>query len=218
MNALIPIAIALAPALLALAKFAGFEKNAWVIALLGGSGWFLALILRIPVLMAVRLPATIYGYFSSLMAGLFEEIVRLLFLRIDLVRSCLVRGSIALGLGWGLVEALFVYAIPAYLAAAVGQYSWIDLIPGALERNSATLIHLSLTLFLTRNPWSFKLLAYSITIHTVANSVAITALSLLRNVWLVELVIAVFSASVFAFIAIPSLRNLKTAEDRTVGE
>lgn len=218
MSIAIPVAIAIAPALIALARVAGAKGSAWVIAVLGGSGWFLALILRIPILMAVHLQEAIYGYFASIMAGLFEETTRFLFLRIDLVRSSSIKGSIALGLGWGLVEALLVYAIPVCLTASLYQYSWIDLLPGALERNSAVLIHLSLTLLLSRNPWSFKLLAASITIHSAANSIAITALGLLRNAWLVELVIALFSASVFAAIAIPMLKDLRSTVNRAVGE
>ncbi|MCS7128824.1 MAG: YhfC family intramembrane metalloprotease [Sulfolobales archaeon] len=216
MSTIIPIAIALAPALIALAKVAGTKGINWVIAILGGSGWFLALILRIPILMAVPLPEVIYGYFASLMAGLFEETTRFLFLRIELVRSASIRRSIALGLGWGFIEALLIYAIPVSLA--VYQYSWIDLLPGALERNSAILIHLSLTLLLSRNPWSFKLLTASIIIHSAANITAITALYLLRNAWLVELVIAAFSALIFTTIAIPILRDLRSAVNKPVGE
>lgn len=216
MSIVIPVIIALAPALIALAKVAGAKGGAWIIAVLGGGGWFLALILRIPILMAVHLQEAIYGYFASLMAGLFEETTRFLLLRIDLVRSSSIKGSIALGLGWGLVEALLVYAIPVCLIASLYQYNWVDLLPGALERNSAILIHLSLTLLLSRNPWSLKLLTASILIHSAANSIAMIALDLLTNAWLVELVIAVFSALTFTTIAIPMLRDLRSTVNKEV--
>ncbi|MCX8205307.1 MAG: YhfC family glutamic-type intramembrane protease [Candidatus Nezhaarchaeota archaeon] len=208
-EAAIPIAISLAPALVALFKASGTRATAWIIAALGGGGWLVALVLRLPVLMAVPLSGIVYGYFSSAMAGLFEETARSMLLRLDLVRRLSLRGAAALGLGWGLTEALLVYAIPAGLAAAAGRYGWTDLLPGALERNSALLIHLSLAMLLSWDPRSLKLLAASIVIHSAANSVAVTSLYLLRDVWLVELIIALFSAATFTAITACTLKRFK---------
>ncbi|MCS7099331.1 MAG: YhfC family glutamic-type intramembrane protease [Sulfolobales archaeon] len=214
----VPVAISLIPGCVALARTAGRSAGAWVAAALGGGGWLLALSARIPLLVVVRLPQGLYEYFASFAAGVFEETVRFFLLRAGFTGERSSRVVLSFGIGWGLAEALLVYSIPAALYGFTQTYSWVDLLPGALERNSAIVIHVSLTLLLSRGIGRLSLLAASVLLHSALNSAAVAALHTLRNVWLVELVIAVLSAVVFAVIAVPTLRYLRrTAEPRIGG-
>ncbi len=204
----IPIAVSLAPGLAVLVRTAGRSRGAWVAAMLGGGGWLVALALRMPLLMSVRLQWVAYAVFASVAAGLFEEVTRALMLRAGFAREELPRRPIALGLGWGLAEALIVYALPVGLYAGALGYGWIDLMPGALERNAAIAVHLSLTLLLSENPRSLGLLAAAVALHSAVNLAAVASLRLLENVWLVELVIAVIAIALLATIAVPRARRL----------
>jgi uncharacterized membrane protein YhfC len=131
------------------------------------------------------------------MAGVFEECVRFLILRLGIVGRSSLKGFTSLGLGWGLTEALIIYAVPAYMLGTVLNYGLLDLLPGALERNSAIIIHLSLTLLMSLRVGSFKLLVLAITLHSLINYLAVSTLSILGNVWVAECLIAVISLSVF---------------------
>ncbi|MCX8185431.1 MAG: hypothetical protein RMI56_03090 [Sulfolobales archaeon] len=215
---IIPVAISLIPGSIALIRVADRYASAWIAAILGGSGWLLALSLRIPLLVIVYLPQFLYEYFASFMAGLFEEIFRFSLLRAGFIRRQSLRGVLSLGIGWGLTEALFLYSIPAALYGVAQTYSWVDLLPGALERNSAILMHLSLTLLLSRDTKRYRLLAASILLHSLLNSTAVTTLYILRDVWLVELLIAIVSVVVFLVIALPTLRYLRGAAEDRVSE
>jgi uncharacterized membrane protein YhfC len=193
---LIPIAISLVPGLTALSLIARRSPTLWLIALLGGSGWLVALTLRSPLLLLFTQNPH-YLLIASLMAGVFEECVRFLILRLGIVSRSSLKGFTSLGLGWGLTEALIIYAVPAYMLGTVLNYGLLDLLPGALERNSAIIIHLSLTLLMSLRVGSFKLLVLAITLHSLINYLAVSTLSILGNVWVVECLIAVISLSVF---------------------
>lgn len=207
----IPVLVSLVPGFVALARVAGMSSSTWLVAALGGGGWLLALVLRTPllVLLQTRSPGLTYLLTASILAGVFEEFTRSSVLRSGFAQRDEVRSQLALGLGWGLTEALLVYTIPVVLSVPVYGYHWVDLLPGALERNSAIVIHLSLTMLLSKNPRSYKLLATSIVLHSIVNLLAVTALLTLVSVWLVELVIAATSASLFTVVALPRLRYLR---------
>ncbi|MEM4659722.1 MAG: hypothetical protein QW741_04105 [Sulfolobales archaeon] len=209
-NYIASVLISLVPGFVMLARVAGRVSSAWLAAAVGGGGWLLALVLRVPLLVLLQnlTPGIIYLVAASVLAGVFEESIRSLVLRAAILKSGR-GGSLALGLGWGLTEALLVYAVPVSLSASVYGYDWVDLLPGALERNSAILIHLSLTVLLSKNPRSYRLLATSATLHSVSNLVAIVASLVLENIWLVELVIAMVSALLFVGIAMPMFKAFK---------
>ncbi|MEM2079908.1 MAG: hypothetical protein QW104_04415, partial [Nitrososphaerota archaeon] len=162
-------------------------------------------------------PGLTYLIAASILAGVFEESTRSLILRASIARSGEVSGLLTIGLGWGLSEALLVYAIPVTLSAPVYGYDWVDLLPGALERNSAILIHLSLTVLLSRNPRSARLLVASAVLHSLSNLAAVAALLVLEDAWLVELVIATVSFSLFAGVALPTLKYLRKIHRDQIG-
>lgn len=141
--------------------------------------------------------SNLYPYIASFLAGLFEEGFRLTLLRIKFIRELFRKGAVSLGLGWGFSEALNIYAIPVYFTSIMIGYNWLDLLPGAIERNSAVLLHVSLSILLSVNPNDIRLLIASILTHTLVNIVGVLSLMMLRDVWLVEAIIALTVLSVY---------------------
>lgn len=187
----VAILIALLPAFAALVAVCGRRVSLWLVALVGGGGWLLALVLRAPILVFLDPRLVVSGYVASALAGLFEESVRFVLLRTEFVRRLSRRGATSLGLGWGLTEAVLIYALPVVVA---GDYGLAELLPGAVERNSAVAIHTSLALLISTNPGSLRLLMTAIALHTAVNCLAIASLAVFNNVWVVEgllLVVAV---------------------------
>lgn len=215
----VPLLVSLAPGLAALLRVAGRSSRAWLVAAAGGGGWLAALALRVPMLMYVQAlePARAFAV-SSALAGVFEEAARSVILRVGLVREEGARGSLSLGLGWGLSEALLVYALPVVVMASAGGHGLLELLPGALERNSALLVHLSLTMLLARDPRSLRLLLASVVLHSAINLAAGVALLSLRNVWLAELVVAALALTLFAATAPPTLRALGGGDGKGTAE
>ncbi len=209
MNLIIPILISSTPTLAVLIVIARKYVKLWLTALLGGGGWLTALLLRQPLLLMFAGIGISYAYIASLLAGIFEECLRLTLLRVGFIRELSVRGALSLGLGWGLVESLIIYLIPAYVAGVTMSYSWLDLLPGAIERNSAVMIHVSLSLLLSRDVKDLRLLIIAIVLHTLVNSVAVTSLMLLKDVWLVEGLIALMTLLISTLIILSTLRLRK---------
>lgn len=194
---LIPIAISLIPGFIALLLISRKSFTLWLIALLGGGGWLVALMLRLPIL-SLLTQSPYYILIASLMAGVFEECIRFLILRLGIISKFSLRGFTSLGLGWGLTEALLIYAVPVYVSSMIfNYYGLLDLLPGALERNSAIIIHLSLTLLMSLRIGSIKLLILAVILHSLINYLAVSSLILLGNVWYVEGIIALISLSIF---------------------
>ncbi len=198
MEVLVALAVALLPASVALATTSGRRVELWLVALLGGGGWLAALALRAPILASLdpRSPAS--GYVASVLAGLFEESLRFVILRTEFLRRLSTRGATALGLGWGLTEATLVYALPVLATSAIKGYGLAELLPGALERNSATAIHLSLALLISVNPGSLRLLAVAVALHAAVNCLALASLVAIGNVWVVEGVLVAVAVALLA--------------------
>jgi uncharacterized membrane protein YhfC len=184
------------------------NRTLWKAFLFGWGGWFLALIarlipLQVPALFLAGSLGTDLGIYlayiayASILAGVFEEGFRYIFLQ---QRSFLRKPSalIAFGLGWGLGEALIIY-VPAILALpflATEVPGVMGILPGALERNIAILAHLSLTMIICRAVSSRKknLLWLSMALHALLNIVSVYSLTLTQNAWLSELSAFMFTA------------------------
>ncbi len=100
------------PGLVILTVISRSNKNYWLMALIGGAGWLVALIAREPVLLLLKsLNLYLRVYFAASMASVFEEITRYLifkhFISKDIDPYC----ALSIGLGCGLTEALLLYAI-----------------------------------------------------------------------------------------------------------
>ncbi|MEM0453994.1 MAG: YhfC family glutamic-type intramembrane protease [Sulfolobales archaeon] len=200
MEIIIPFLVAVLPAFTALTLVSRKDLKLWIISLFGGGGWMIALLLRQPLLLILTQSNIQYiyvAYIASFLAGVFEESFRLLLLRASLRKNTSIRTPLALGLGWGLTEAFIVYLIPVFIATNLIHYSWLELMPGAIERNSAILLHTSLSLILSRDIKDIRLLLIAVVLHTLINSAAVTSMIILSNVWFTEALIALISLLTF---------------------
>jgi len=189
---LIPIFLALTPALTALAINSKGDLQKWLIALIAGGGWFVALIARLPLLTLItklfQKSYIIVVASSSLLAGIFEEPVRFLLLKyISKEIKLGARELISFGLGWGLVEALIIYVFQAiFMQYGLGA-KWFNLLPGAVERNIATLFHIALTFTVA---WvlvkEVKYIMLPISLHAMANIYAASLLWIVKDPWIIE--------------------------------
>jgi uncharacterized membrane protein YhfC len=200
--------IALLPGFIIFVFIARKTETMWLGAILGGVFWFAALLARTPLLLIIDVVALLIPptalllyvafalFFASLMAGLFEEGFRFLFLRWQPKFVETFKHALTFGLGWGLGEAIMVYALDV-LAIAFYYPLLIDLgitLPpepilmlnimfGAVERNLAILFHVAATTFVAIAVWHHKPLYVwlAITAHLLFNFIPI---SLYRFVFL----------------------------------
>lgn len=204
----VPITLALGPGLAALATISRRSLDLWMNALLGGAGWFVALLARLPFLMLAReLEIYVRALYASLMAGLFEETARYFVVK---SRSRVVnnlRSSVSIGLGWGLTEALIIYALQVPFAAAMRGHEWTVFIPGAVERNIAIAFHLGMTLLISLTvigrPLAL-LLPTTISLHFLLNAAATFIAIQLEDPWIIEgslaLIVLVIVVPVYAYV------------------
>ncbi len=198
---MVPILISILPGLVALIMVSKTDRSLWLMALIGGAGWLVALIAREPVLLLIRSLDIIPRIcFASSLAGIFEEATRYLILRYFISKNNIdPKSSLSIGLGWGLTEALLVYAVQVPLATAIYGYQWTDFLPGAVERNTAILFHLGMSMLITLgvigliNAGIALLLAMYL--HTVLNIVAGIVAIKIENVWVVEAIIALMTSA-----------------------
>ncbi|MET1043680.1 MAG: hypothetical protein ABWX59_06090 [Microbacteriaceae bacterium] len=176
----------IAPVLAAIVLIATIGAPDWLPLALGAAGWMIALVLRQPVALIVDKQfgrdraMTIVGWFS----GPAEELVRLalVLLVIDSLDDALWAGY-----GWASIEVLFVLMNLLVLARLMTkddpkslevQQQLRDLgmttphtgLWGALERVSATALHIGFTLLLFASPW-FVLL--TLPAHSLTNMIAV---------------------------------------------
>lgn len=199
MNTAILVLVALLPGLLVLTYVVKSKDVKLLLLLLGGGGWLIALLIRAPLLYVLSntLEKTTYIVVASYSAGLFEESLRYVVLKTPLSRGS-VEDAVALGLSWGLTEALFIYVLPITIYSPVG-YSLLELLPGALERNIALLGHVVFSLIVLKALSNTIYLLVSMLAHGSLNVVGVVALDLTTNVWLTE---AFLALSVLAMLII----------------
>ena len=214
---IIPVALAIAPSLLTLIFLCKTDFRKWILALIGGGGWFIALIARLGILALISKTIKeflIVSVVSSVLAGIFEESTRYFIIK-HIIREDELWSSkhlASLGLGWGFIEALMIYVSQALFAGFVLQVSWLSLIPGAIERNVAVFFHVALTFlvaYIVRRE-NVALMIAPITLHAVSNIYAVLVFNYVRNVWITEAFIS------FAIIPISALVILTTIPKRHV--
>jgi len=214
--------IALGPILGFFTYKVDFKGNLWIVFILGGIIWFLALIARTPLLLLRSLfpLELVYYAYASILAGLFEELFRYFFMK----RWGKFRKSkahvLSMGLGWGFFEALIIYvssiiliaifldldaSIPELPSYTSPHEFFVGGLAGAFERWVAVLLHVSLT-FLIFQALRRKMYLYlAIAIHAAVDFVAVTVAYLTQSIILTELVITVFALMV-AFYALKVLQ------------
>ncbi|MET1101625.1 MAG: YhfC family glutamic-type intramembrane protease [Pyrodictiaceae archaeon] len=193
---LIPVLVAVGPGFSALLFVLRARPGYWLDAVLGGAGWLLALTARATLLVLARRLSMLAGVLvAALAAGVFEETVRYLVVKHRIGEERLYKCA-SIGLGWGLAEALIVYVLQVPLASSIYGYSWVDLLPGAVERNTAMIFHLSMTLLAvaaaTRNS---RIILAAITMHTLLDMAAGLVALHISNPWIIEGVIGLLALS-----------------------
>jgi len=214
---IIPIVLAVLPSLLTLVLICRVDFRKWVLAILGGGGWFIALIGRLGLLAFISKTVKEYlatGLSSSILAGLFEETARYLLIK-HVFRKNEVWSSkhlASFGLGWGLIEAILIYVSQALYLGYVLQVEWFNLIPGAIERNIAVLFHVALTFLMAYiiRKGKFILILVPITLHAVSNIYVVTVFNFVKNLWFTELLI------LLALVPISAIIILATAPKKHV--
>ncbi len=160
---------------------------------MGGVGWFIALLLREPLLS--MLPATelvVSIIIASLLAGVFEEITRYLVLKY----SKLARDNpLILGLGWGVTEAFIIYVVTISIFILLNQpVTFTDALPGAVERLISIGLHVSLTMIVYQGLKDKRLLLLAVFLHFFTNIAAtITGYILLWDAWVIEALILIIT-------------------------
>jgi len=195
------ITIALIPALFFFLYISRLKENTLLAFILGGGCWFIALIARLPL---IQLPIIFYGEnfssnllylsYTSLLAGFFEENIRYFCIKkIHFVRKDL-KHVLSLGLGWGFIEAFLLYGLNviALLILNMESLTFMQLLPGALERNFAIIFHSIISIIIYYALFSKALLFLSILLHTILNLSAILILLYTENVWFTEAIIFIF--------------------------
>jgi len=201
-EALLAILIALGPGLTYLTYVSRGSDKYWMTALIGGSGWFLAFILRTPAFPLLKgLPRDWSILVLALLAGFLEEGVRYILLKSRLGRAEEASGVRKLvesfGTGWGLTEALIVFSIQAPIIAGLRTVPLSNLLAGSIERNTAIVLHLTLTFLvgygiIMNNKW---FLAEAIFIHSVTDFLTGELALITHNVWFIELSLGLITLS-----------------------
>jgi len=209
-NLLVAVLIALLPAfiLFLFLFFSSWENLLWVVFGLGALGWFLAFLLRILPLQA---PVKIYGpmftltlwnlAYASILAGLFEEGIRYVLMRkIWFIRQSF-RHVTSFGLGWGFGEAAIIYVGTLISLWIIGKhFTFLDMLPGAVERNLAIVIHVALTFILIKAIVSLRFLWFAMGIHAGVDFLVTTVYRIYRlPIWEVETIIALIAIILFTY-------------------
>ena len=186
----------------------------WLDALVGGGGWLAAYLLRLPVLIALTtLGPLARSIIASILAGIFEEGLRYLLMRVRMKSSYSLKRASAFGLGWGLTEALLIFCVNVPLAVAVTGYGWLELMPGAVERNIAIIFHVAasciIAVSLATARWPYMLIAVGL--HSGVNMAGLAVMLTTRNPWVIEGVLAL----IVAVIAVPTIiKSRKVLRER----
>jgi len=190
---IIPVALAILPSLLTLAFLSKIDFRKWVLVLLGGGGWFVALVARLGIIAFISKTLKEYlivGAISSVLAGFFEESTRYFLIKYAVRERerWSFKHLASFGLGWGFIEAVTIYVSQALYIGIVLHVEWFNLIPGAIERNVAILFHVALTFlvaYIVRKEKSMLILV-PMTLHAISNIYAVVVFSFIRNPWLTE--------------------------------
>ena len=110
---------------------------------------------------------------------------------------------ITFGIGWGIGEAIIVYALPIFLILlfSADPISFNTIFLGSLERNLAIVSHLSLTLLVSSSfTKGKKFLIMATFLHFILDFVPIMALNLTENFWITEILMALISMIMLFFV------------------
>ena len=211
---LVLVGVALGPGLLVLTYLARLRWYYWVDAAVGGGGWLLAYLIRLPLIALTARVSDVWVRVCvlALMAGVSEESIRYVLMRARLSERLHPRSAAVFGLGWGLVEAFIIYCANLPVALAVADVGWEYFLPGAVERNIAILFHVAAACLIATGvaKRNYAYLCLTIVLHTMVNVAGAASLIILRNPWLTEAILAL-AVSLVAVIALLASKKATNA-------
>lgn len=153
---IISIFLGIGPVLIITFKKYGVKRSAWTAWILGGSFWFLAFLIRLPLLQLIAATPGIGEFnlvLAPLLAGLFETAFRALVLLIFTKYTGSTKEKVIMtGLGWGTGEAIYVHSIqigaiilfPTYFPDIIASLDGLEwtLLFGGYERMITEIFHL----------------------------------------------------------------------------
>lgn len=153
---IISIFLGIGPVLIITFKKYGVNRSAWGAWILGGLFWFLAFMIRLPLLQLIAVSPGLREFnlvLAPLLAGLFETAFRALVLLIFTKHAGSTKEKVIMtGLGWGTGEAIYVHAIqigaiiffPALFPEIIASLDGLEwtLVFGGYERIITEVFHL----------------------------------------------------------------------------
>ncbi|MDD5417794.1 MAG: YhfC family glutamic-type intramembrane protease [Candidatus Nanoarchaeia archaeon] len=202
----VAVLVSFVPALFFLALYAKGKKGLWIASLIGGIGFVVSyLVGELPRAASGSIfgRGLNIGYIlsASIIAGVVEEGIRyLIFKKVKQVNPEK-EHAVSLGLGWGIAEALLIYAGVVISNILIINYpiTFLELLPGAFERNFAVIIHVAYSLIVMKAVANRKYLYIAMAGHAAVDFIAINLLLLTTNVIAIEGAIGIMSIAVLGF-------------------
>lgn len=203
------VLLSFAPGLAFFVYYSRKNKNLWKSFFIGGLGWFISYIAgNIPKMAPISalgkgvIETTGYILYASIVTGVLEEGLR--YLIVKKANNYIKPDKehiLSMGMGWGLMEAVVIYAGAVFTNIIMINYpvTLLELLPGAIERNSAVLLHLGYSYMILKSLKSKKYLFLAIAGHALVDFFAVVLLMPIGDAWIIEGIIFVISVAVLLF-------------------
>ncbi|MDD4352977.1 MAG: hypothetical protein PHN56_00825 [Candidatus Nanoarchaeia archaeon] len=196
-SGILALFMATIPFLIILVYYSKLDWKKYLAFLIGGLGWLVAFLLRLPLITQISLTQNIWLIIlgSSLMSGLFEETIRFLSLKYIQFSK---KNFFLFAMGWSFFEIIVIYCVNIlYYLMLNQQITFINAMPGLIERFSATVLHLALTVIVLKSLNNKKLLALAMVLHIIVNIFGVILLNYNFNIWVIEIVLLLISFWVY---------------------
>lgn len=213
-------AIALIPTICTIIYLRVKNKVLLAIVGFGALAWLIALI-RSPILQVTYFfagspstPPMWFIGFSAILAGVFEESFRYIFLSFC-VKDRTWHNGVAFGLGAGLLEIILFYCIGVLIVASSKGLpsSLLDALPGAVARNFAVCIHIGCALLVMHSLRRRWVLGAAIVYHSLVDFIVpLAGCHYPLTVWQVESILGMFALIGLSITYIEKQVLIKTIE------
>lgn len=164
----IAVLLSFLPTLIVTIYFARNNGKKYLVFVVGGAAWFIALMAREPILTLLEpLNIVLAITVASVLAGVFEEIGRFLLMKyFEYIR----KNPLMFGLGWGIAEAFILFTLNIAILLLLNQAIGLnEVFPSAVERIITTGLHVALTMIIFKSLDKKILLFLAIIFHALIN-------------------------------------------------
>ena len=221
---LLLIILALLPWSIYFIYYSRLKTNYIEMFIVGAVGWFVALLLRLPLVTWVNQTGNLLliVIISPLLAGIFEETIRFLLVRKTIKPEALAGLVLSFGIGWGIGEILLLHTLTLInlmivIALNINVPGMATLPPpdqlfytgllGCYERWIAVSAHVAFTFIVFKAiPKKYTYLTIAILGHFFLDFGTVVTLYLFKNVVLVELIataVTVFLYLILLYLKLP---------------